>query len=149
MAKKKVCCSFDYEHDRIYYNLLEAWNENDDIDFSINDCTPSEIQSESVSTIKQVLSTKIGQANYMIAIVGKHSNDKHPDSEEIGYRNWQAYEIAKNHEKGNGLVVVKLDSSYEVPDEAYSRSDYESVLYCRMPPDTRILIDMHAHNRGF
>ena len=71
MAKKKVCCSFDYEHDRIYYNLLEAWNENDDINFSINDCTPSEIQSESVSTIKQVLSTKIGQANYMIAIVGK------------------------------------------------------------------------------
>ena len=85
MAKKKVCCSFDYEHDRIYYNLLEAWNENDDINFSINDCTPSEIQSESVSTIKQVLSTKIGQANYMIAIVGKHSNDKHPDSEKIGY----------------------------------------------------------------
>lgn len=119
MAKKKVCCSFDYEHDRIYYNLLEAWNENDDIDFSINDCTPSEIQSESVSTIKQVLSTKIGQANYMIAIVGKHSNDKHSDSEEIGYRNWQAYEIAKNYEKGNGLVVVKLDSSYEAPDEAY------------------------------
>lgn len=61
MAKKKVCCSFDYEHDRIYYNLLEAWNENDDINFSINDCTPSEIQSESVSTIKQVLSTKIGR----------------------------------------------------------------------------------------
>ena len=22
MAKKKVCCSFDYEHDRHYYNLL-------------------------------------------------------------------------------------------------------------------------------
>ena len=36
MAKKKVCCSFDYEHDRMYYNLLEAWNENDDINFSIN-----------------------------------------------------------------------------------------------------------------
>ena len=30
-----------------------------------------------------------------------------------------AYEIAKNYEKGNGLVVVKLDSSYEAPDEAY------------------------------
>lgn len=35
MAKKKVCCSFDYEHDRIYYNLLEAWNENDDINFQL------------------------------------------------------------------------------------------------------------------
>ena len=118
MAKKKVCCSFD-EHDRHYYNLLEAWNKNKDIDFSIKDCTPSEIQSESVATIKQVLSTKIGDANYMIAIIGKHSDDTHPDSAEIGYKNWQAYEIAKNHEKGNGLVVVKLDNSYSAPVEAY------------------------------
>ena len=102
MAKKKVCCSFDYEHDRHYYNLLEAWNENDNIEFSIEDCTPNEIQSESVATIKQVLSTKIGQADYMIAIIGKHSDDKHPNSDEIGYKNWQAYEIDKNHEKGNG-----------------------------------------------
>ena len=31
----------------------------------------------------------------------------------------QAYEIDKNNEKGNGLVVVRLDSSYSVPDEAY------------------------------
>lgn len=119
MGKKKVCCSFDYEYDRYYYNLLEAWNKNKNIDFSIIDCTPSEIQSESISTIKQVLSTKIGQANYMIAIIGEHSDDQHPDSEEIGYKNWQAYEIDKNDEKGNGLVVVKLDSSYYAPDEAY------------------------------
>ena len=119
MAKKKVCCSFDYEHDRHYNNLLEVCNKNKDIDFSIKDCTPSEIQSESVATIKQVLSTKIGDANYMIAIIGKHSDDTHPDSAEIGYKNWQAYEIAKNHEKGNGLVVVKLDNSYSAPVEAY------------------------------
>ena len=88
MAKKKVCCSFDYEHDWHYYNLLEAWNENDNIDFSIEDCTPDEIQSESVATIKQVLSTKIGQADYMIAIIGKHSDDKHPNSDETGYKKW-------------------------------------------------------------
>lgn len=120
MAKKKVCCSFDYEHDRKYYNLLEAWNENESIDFSIEDSTPSEIQSESVATIKQVLSTKIGQADYMIAIIGKHSDDKHPDGEDIGYKNWQAYEIDKNNEKENKLVVVKLDNSYYAPDEAYN-----------------------------
>lgn len=119
MAKKKVCVSFDYENDRKYYNLLEAWNSNDNIDFSMNDCTPSEIQSESISTIKQVLSTKIGQANYMIAIIGKHSIDTHPDSDEIGYNNWQAYEIDKNNEKSNGLVVVKINSSNSAPDEAY------------------------------
>lgn len=119
MAKKKVCCSFDYEHDKNYYFLLEAWNENANIDFSIVDCTPSEIQSNSISTIKQVLSTKIGKADYMIAIIGKHSDDEHPDSDEIGYKNWQAYEIAKNTEKENGLVVVKLDRSYTAPEEAY------------------------------
>ena len=119
MAKKHVCCSFDFEHDKNYYFLLEAWNSNDNIDFSISDCTPKEIQSESVATIKQVLSTKIGQAKYMVALLGKHSNDKHPDSNAIGYNNWQAYEIAKNHEKGNGLVCVKLDSSAKVPSEAY------------------------------
>lgn len=119
MAYKNVVCSFDYENDRKYYNLLEAWNKNPNIEFFINDCTPSEIQSESVSKIKQVLSTKIGQAKYMVALIGKHADDKHPDSDEIGYRNWQAFEIAKNHEKGNGLVCVKLDSSYDAPIEAY------------------------------
>ena len=111
MAKKHVCCSFDYENDKAYYYLLTAWNSNPNIDFSVEDCTPSEIQSESVSKIKQVLSTKIGQAKYMIAIIGAYSDDTHPDSEEIGYKNWQAYEIAKNHEKGNGLVVGKFNSS--------------------------------------
>ncbi len=121
MASKKIVCSFDYENDRKYYNLLEAWNANSKIDFHISDCTPDEIQTESVSTIKNVLSRKIGEANYMIAIIGKHSNDQHKDHDEIGYRNWQSYEIEKNYEKGNGLVVVKLDSSYTVPDACYGK----------------------------
>lgn len=121
MATKKVVCSFDYEHDKHYYYLLEAWNKNPNIDFHITDCTPSEIQSESVAVIKQQLSWKIGDANYMIAIVGKHSNDLHKDHNEIGYRNWQDYEIAKNYEKGNSLVIVKLDSSYSEPIECYGK----------------------------
>lgn len=121
MATKKTVCSFDYENDRKYYNLLEAWNKNPKIDFYISDCTPDEIQTESVSTIKNVLSRKIGEANYMIAIIGKHSNDKHKDYVEIGYRNWQSYEIEKNYEKGNGLVVVKIDSSVTVPDACYDK----------------------------
>ena len=119
MAFKQVCVSFDYEHDRMYYNMLEAWNKNPHIPFWITDCTPNEIQTDSVAVVKQVLSTKIGEANYMIAIIGKHSNAQHQDHMEIGYNNWQAFEIAKNHEKGNGLMVVKLDSSYSPPVEAY------------------------------
>ena len=111
MAKKKVCVSFDYEHDKEYYRLLKAWDANPNFDFTFSDCTPKEIQSEAISVVKQVLSTKLGEANYMIAIIGAHSNDS--------YKNWQAYEIAKNNGKGNGLVVVKIDKSYNAPDEAY------------------------------
>ena len=107
MAKKHVCCSFDFEHDKNFYFLLEAWNSNNNINFSISDCTPKEIQSESVTTIKQVLSTKIGEAKYMVTILGKHSNDKHPDSNVIGYNNCQDYEIAKNHEKGKWTCMCE------------------------------------------
>ena len=121
MATKHVVCSFDYTNDGYYYRLLTAWNNNPNIGFRITDCTPSEIQTESVGVIKNVLSRKIGEANYMIAIIGKHSADEHRDHVEIGYRNWQAYEIAKNAEKGNGLVIVRLDKSYEVPSEAYGQ----------------------------
>lgn len=119
MAKKRVIVSFDYEHDKNYYYLLKAWDANKDFDFFFSDLTPNEIQTESVATIKQVLSSKIHQANYMIAIIGKHSNDTHPDHEEIGYKNWQSYEIDKNHDWGNGLIVVTIDTSYDVPIEAY------------------------------
>ena len=119
MAKKHVCVSFDFENDKYYYYLLKAWDSNPDIEISITDCTPREIQTESVSKVKQVLSTKIGEASYMIAIIGEHSDDEHPDHKEIVYRNWQAYEISKNEEKGNGLVVVKLNRTYIAPTEAY------------------------------
>lgn len=119
MAKKKVCVSFDYEHDKKYYYMLKAWDLNPNFDFSFNDCTPSEIQSDSVSVVKQVLSKKINEANYMIAIIGENSTDKHVDSNEIGYNNWQAYEIDKNHDVGNGLVVVKINGNCSAPNEAY------------------------------
>lgn len=98
---------------------MKAWDANKDFDFFFSDLTPEEIQTNSVATIKQVLSSKIHQANYMIAIIGKHSDDTHRDHNLIGHKNWQAYEIAKNNEWRNGLVAVKLDSSYSAPMEAY------------------------------
>ena len=119
MAKKKVVVSFDFEHDKHYYYLLTAWNNNPNIEFGISDCTPREIQTESVDVIKQVLSRKINEANYMIAIVGEASTTRHPDSIEIGYPNWQSYEIAKNADWNNGLVVVKLQPTFKIPEECY------------------------------
>jgi hypothetical protein len=117
MAKKRVCVCFDYENDRNYKNLLAAWDANPDFDFSFADMTPTEIQSKSIAVVKQVLSRKINEATYTLVLVGKYANTRHKDHKEIGYRNWQNYEIAKSKEHKNKLVGVKLDRSYESPEE--------------------------------
>lgn len=46
MAKKKVCISFDYEHDKNYRNLLSAWDVNTDFEFVFNDKTPTDLQKQ-------------------------------------------------------------------------------------------------------
>jgi len=52
-------------------------------------------------------------------IIGKYANTKHKDSDEIGYRNWINFEIAKSVESGNKIVAVKIDKSYNSPEEIY------------------------------
>jgi hypothetical protein len=116
MAKKKVCVSFDYTKDKKHYFMLKAWDANEKFDFSFNDCTPEEIETESVPVIKAGLTRKINESNYMLVLVGEDANKKHPDSDEIGYKNWQNFEVAKAVEAGCGMVAVKL-GKYEYPEE--------------------------------
>lgn len=115
MAKKKVCISFDYENDRNYKNLLTAWDANSDFEFSFNDLTPKEIDSEDIGRIKAVLSQKIGAATYLLALVGKYANKKDKNSDLIGDINWQNWEINKAKSLKKKLVGVKLDKNYESP----------------------------------
>ncbi|QIB56573.1 TIR domain-containing protein [Blautia producta] len=117
MAKKKVFVSFDYEKDKNYYYLMLAWNENPNFDFVFSDYTSKEIKSDSVSTVKRALSRKIGESTYTLVIVGQDANKKHPDSIEIGYRNWQNYEVAKSIERGNKIIGVKINNFYSAPEE--------------------------------
>lgn len=117
MAKKRVFISFDYEDDRHYKNLLEAWDANSNFEFTFSDLTPTEIQSWRIDRIKAALTRKINQATYTLVIVGKNANKEHEDSEEIGYRNWINFEIAKSKENKNKLVGVKIKKSYDSPEE--------------------------------
>ncbi|MBC2694470.1 MAG: hypothetical protein HF982_04170 [Desulfobacteraceae bacterium] len=117
MAKKKVVVCFDFENDKNYKRTLSMWDANSNFDFSFNDLTPNEIQSNDIPTIKSVLTRKINQATYTLVIVGKYANSQHPDYKEIGYKNWQNFEIAKSKENTNKLVAVKIDKSYTSPDE--------------------------------
>ena len=116
--KKKVLVCFDFEKDRHYKYLMNAWDANDNFDLSFNDVTPAEIQSDNISVIKTNLSKKISQADITLVLVGEDCNKRHPDHVEIGYRNWQIFEIERSKEYGNKLIAVKLEKA-NTPIELY------------------------------
>ncbi len=117
MSKKKIFVSFDYEKDRRYKFLLEAWNKNSEFEFEFDDKSTREINSWNIPTIKAGLSRKINEADYTLVIIGEDANKLHKDRSLIGYRNWQNYEIAKSKELGKKLIAVKLNFNNESPDE--------------------------------
>ena len=117
---KKVFVSFDYDNDKHYYYLLKGWDANKSFKFHFSDYTSKEIKSDSVRVVKQKLSQKINEADLTLVIIGEHSNDSHKDKDEIGYKNWQNYEIAKSAELGKSIIAVKIDRSYNSPDEIYN-----------------------------
>lgn len=120
MYKKKVCISFDYEDDRQYKSLLEAWDANTNFEFSFDNLTPTEINSDDYSRVKAVITQRINSADYLLVVIGKNANKNHPRRNEIGYKNWMNWEIAKAKELGKKLVAVKINSLYQSPDEILS-----------------------------
>ncbi|MCK5027720.1 MAG: TIR domain-containing protein [Candidatus Pacebacteria bacterium] len=117
--KKSIFVSFDYEKDKHYKYLLEAWDANDDFDFVFSDKTPTEIDSENIGPIKAALRKKIREATHTLVIVGKEANKQHEDHELIGYRNWINFEVAKSIEDGKRLALVRLEKSYTLPEEVF------------------------------
>lgn len=115
--RKKVFVSFDYERDRNYRYLLTAWDRNENFEFTFDDRTPGEIQSDSVDVVKNVLSRKINESSCVLVIVGQDINKRHRDAYKINYINWQNYEIAKAKELGKSILVVKLNPCYPTPNE--------------------------------
>ncbi len=117
MAKKKVFVSFDYENDRHYKSLLQAWDANKQFDFSFADRSASEINSNNVGRVKAGLTRRINSARHTLVIVGKEANKLHRDHRLIGYRNWINFEIARSKANGNKLVAVKINRTYKSPEE--------------------------------
>ena len=74
--KKKVLVCFDFEKDRHYKYLMNAWNANDNFDLSFNDVTPDEIQSNNIAVIKANLTKKIIKADITIVLVGKDAKKR-------------------------------------------------------------------------
>jgi len=117
MTKTPIFVSFDFENDRSYKYTLNMWAANTNIDFTFDDRSSGEIQSSSVSVVKNVLSRKINEADAVLVIVGAEANKAHRDRLEIGYKNWQNYEVAKAKNLGKRLIAVQLNSQYIYPEE--------------------------------
>lgn len=117
MSKKKVFVSFDYENDKLYKFLLDAWDANENMGFVFDDCSADEIKSNSIPTVKAGLTRRINTTTYTLVIVGKEANKRHSDYKEIGYKNWINYEIAKSKENKNKIIAVKLNKAFESPEE--------------------------------
>lgn len=117
MAKKKVFVSFDYDNDKHYKYLLQAWDANPDFDFVFSDVTTGEIDSNNVGRIKAAITAKINSATHTLVIVGKEANKTHRHSRLIGFKNWINFEIYQSKLNRNKIVAVKIDRSYESPEE--------------------------------
>lgn len=117
MAKKTIFISFDYENDKHYKFLLTALSANPRFDISFNDKSSSEIKTSEIPVVKAGLTRKINEAKYTLCIIGKYANTRHKDYLEIGKKNWINFEIAQSKKNGNKLIAIKIDNSYESPDE--------------------------------
>ncbi len=117
MQRKRVFVSFDYDNDRRYKYLLEAWDANPGFDFVFADATPREIDSTNVGRIKAGLTVKIKEATHTLVIVGKEANRRHRNSSLIGFRNWINFEIYQSKQLSNSLCAIRLDATCEWPEQ--------------------------------
>lgn len=116
-TKPRVFVSFDYENDRHYKRLLEAWNANSRFQFVFQDHSSGEINSYDVGRIKAGLTAKIKTATHTLVIVGRYANTPHRNRLQIGATNWINFEIAQSKLSGNKLVAVKLHREFMSPTE--------------------------------
>jgi hypothetical protein len=112
-----VFVSFDWDHDRRYKFLLEAWNMNPNFQLVFSDASSGEIDTNNIGRIKGALTAKINTATHTLVIVGQYANSPHSKRNLIGHTNWINFEIAQSKAARNTIVAVKLDRSYTSPDE--------------------------------
>lgn len=108
MAKKKVFVSYDHSEDLRYKNLLRAWDANDNFDFEFDQRSPNEpINSDNASRIKQALTQKMKECEYLLVIVGEKSHQS----------KWMTWEISRSKESDVKLklAAVKIGTTYTTP----------------------------------
>lgn len=117
MAQKRVFISFDFDHDRDYRYLLDAFRANRDNEIQFTDSTPGAVDTNDVGRVKAHLTAKIREATHVLVLIGEYANTRHRDAAAIGTRNWQWWEIEKAVTEGDKKFVgVKLKAENGVPE---------------------------------
>lgn len=127
---KKVYVSLDIKNDVNYKHMLSAWNHSNGLEFvsRYND-------GGDVSSQKTLIMSLLKSANIVLTIIGSKSDSLHVKSKDIGYRNWQNFEIAKAREYKKKIVAVFIDTSFSTPVELLgagyikvNKFDHDSIL---------------------
>lgn len=106
MEKKKVFISYDYSNDRHYKNMLLAWDENKEFDFSIYDQSVDvSVNSTDAAVIRRVISARINDSAYFLCLIGNKTH----------LSNWVDWEIRKAVELKKKIVAVKINSDNTTP----------------------------------
>ncbi|AET60557.1 hypothetical protein HPL003_19085 [Paenibacillus terrae HPL-003] len=88
-----------------YYRLMQAWKNNENIDFNFTDCQlTTEVNSTAESYIKKRCRERINMAGYYVMLIGEDTCYKHK------YVKWEA-EVAI--EKKCTIIGVNLNKSKE------------------------------------
>lgn len=112
MAKNGVFVSFDYDNDKHYKLLLQAWDANPNFDFNFNDqSVTNPIDSDNESRIKAGITSKMNDSTYCLIIIGEQTHKS----------KWVTWEIENANKLGLKLVAVKIDKSYKTPDALYGK----------------------------
>ena len=108
LKKVKVFVSYDYDKDRNFKELLNAWSKNQKFDFKIKDVsTDISINSKDVNYIKKCIAKDISDCNIFLVPIGK---DTHKSE-------WvNKFEIPKAFELNKRIVGVLLSKANKIPE---------------------------------
>ena len=94
-----------------------VWAANPRFEFVFADQTHVEMDPRKIEGMKAALKARINEASHTLVIVGKYADTPHPKRALIGFRNWINFEIATSRTCCNKVAAVKIDPSFESPEE--------------------------------
>lgn len=107
-----VFISYDFDNDRHYKYLLQAWNANRIFDFSFFDQSVDvSVNSTEAAPIRRAISRRINQSNILLCLVGEKTHRS----------GWVTWEINKAYELGVKIVAVKIKSTYTTPSALFGK----------------------------